>query len=202
MDAAYSCTPDPEICPDLDIGMMPQPSCCTPTEPCGYELAELDEETKMWFPDAEGFLAELTRGDPNGRCVPESFFFGVRPGLWEHRVEVNGGGVDGGGVDGGVDRGADILIVPECDSYTLLAYILPGCCLPDDTCGLSTDESWPTLEYLAMGTFPFTSPECVSAAELNQQFRDSVTLQTFARIPDTTGTCDYAARAAELPDTE
>ena len=91
------------------------------------------------------------------------------------------------------------LRAPDRPSFSLGAFILPGCCLPDNTCGLSTDESYSTLEYLAGGaSFPFTQPECVSAEVLNQQLRDSVVLAGFGRTT-ATGTCDHAALAAELP---
>jgi hypothetical protein len=61
------------------------------------------------------------------------------------------------------------------------------------------DESYPTLEYL--GNFsgaPFEKPECVPAAELNRQFRESGRLAVFARTT-TSGRCDYAALDASFP---
>ena len=175
----------PSTCVDIETSLTSAKACCTPTTTCGYELPEITEEAVIDFPQVTEYYAQVTAGDPNGRCAPESFFFGPRPGLWEHRVEV--------------DDGADILITPDCESYTVLAFILPGCCLPDDTCGLSTDESWSTLGYLAndMGA-RFASPECVPAEELNQQFRDSGTLQSFARTT-ASGTCSYRALDAALP---
>jgi hypothetical protein len=130
---------------------------------------------------AKDFYAMQTKDDPSGRCAPESFYFGKRPGLWKHRVELDNGGY--------------ILITPDCDSYTLAAFILPGCCLPDNTCGLSTDESYTTLSVLGQG--PFTQKECVPAETLNQQLRDA-NLSAFARTK-ASGTCNHAALAAELP---
>ena len=44
----------------------------------------------------------------------------------------------------GMKSGQDILITPDRESSTV-------CCLPDDTCGPSTDESHSTLEFLAGG---------------------------------------------------
>lgn len=179
-----ACAP-PMDCRDVDVGGdLSFKACCSATVDCGYELPMLDEENRMLFPQAEEFIVMWT-GDPNSRCARLELFFGPRPGLWKHRVEVEGQ--------------EDILITPDCDSYTLGAFILPGCCLPDSTCGLSTDESWTTLESLAQGVeAPFNRPECVSAEVLNQQFRDSVVLEDFARTT-AGGTCDYAALAAELP---
>jgi hypothetical protein len=174
----------PSDCVDINTLFFASKACCTPTTTCGYELPELDSETLMHFPDAKEFIAKQTAGDPNGRCAPASFFLGPRPGLYKHRVEP--------------ENGQDILITPDCGSFTVLAFILPGCCLPDNTCGLSTDESYSTLEVLAGAPAPFTSPECVSAPTLNQQFRDSMTLAPFARTI-ASGACNYAALAAELP---
>jgi len=172
-------------CVDVDVPFLAFEACCSPVTSCGYEPPPLDPETLMFFPDVPEFVAKLAAGDPNGRCVPESFFFSPQPGLWKHRVEP--------------DEGEDILITPDCESFSIWAYILPGCCLPDNTCGLSTDESWTTLAVLASGTdAPFTKPECVTADELNRQFRDSETLASFARTR-ASGSCDYAALAAELP---
>jgi hypothetical protein len=184
-DAAYSCTP-PSDCPDITVGGISTTACCSPVTECGYELPEPDAETLMYFPDVVPFVAELTEGDPNGRCAPESFFFSPQPGLWKHRVDV--------------EDGEDILITPDCESFTVFAFILPGGCLPDDTCGLSTHESAATLGFLAEGMdVPFARPECVSAEVLNQQFRDSVVLEGLARTT-ASGTCDHAALAAELAE--
>jgi len=172
-------------CVDVNATFVSLKACCSPVTTCGYELPDLDPETQRFFPDAQDFVAMLAAGDPNGRCVPENFFFDLQPGLWKHRVEV--------------ETGQDIFITPDCQSFSLAAFILPGCCLPDNTCGLSTDESWPTLQVLAGGIdAPFTKPECVTAEELNQQFRDSGSLASLARTR-AAGTCNYAALEAELP---
>jgi hypothetical protein len=174
-----------EHCVDIDVPFIATKACCSPVTSCGYEAPDVDPETLMFFPDVPDFLATLTEGDPNGRCVPETFYFDLKPGLWKHRVEP--------------DEGEDILITPDCQSFTLAAFVLPGCCLPDNSCGLSTDESWPTLEVLAGGSdAPFTKPECVPANVLNQQLRDSGTLASLARTK-AAGTCDHAALSAELP---
>jgi hypothetical protein len=184
-DAAFSCTP-PGDCPDVEVASMSLTACCSPVTDCGYEVAELDDMILTDFPMAADFRDMLVEGDPLGKCAPEWWFFGTRPGLEADRIEV--------------EDGDDILITPDCESYTVLAFILPGCCLPDNSCGLSTDQSWPTLEYLAeYMEAPFTRPECVSADVLNQQFRDSVVLEGFARTT-ATGSCDYAALDAQLAE--
>jgi hypothetical protein len=184
-DAGYSCTP-PDDCRDFKVADNAYTACCSPVTECGYEALELDEETLMLYPHYPAVVAMATAGDPNGRCIPLHHFFGPRPGLYEHKVEV--------------EDGEDILITPECESYTVLAFILPGCCLPDNTCALSTDESWPIFEGALMGKdAPFNRPECVPAEVLNQQFRDSEILEPFARTT-ASGTCDYAALAERLAE--
>lgn len=178
-----SCTVQSD-CPDIDVNFFSAKACCTPLYACGYELPKADDITLQLFPQISEFAAMHTQGDPSGRCANASLFFGARPGLYEHRVELEDGG--------------EILITPDCMSYTLAAFILPGCCLPDNSCGLSTDESYPTLEVLNDGApAPFTRPECVPAQTLNQQLRESARLGAFARTT-ASGTCDYAALSARL----
>jgi hypothetical protein len=181
-----ACTLPPD-CRDYKTPFASGSACCSATTPCGYTLSPVDEETKMYFPDLEPFLEQITMGDPN-RCAPEWYTFGSRPGLYDHRVEVE------------PEIGEDILVAESCESFTVLAFILPGCCMPDNRCGLSTDESWPTFESFVEGKpAPFTKPECVSATELNQQFRDSGTLADFARLKESGMSCDYAALAEKFP---
>jgi hypothetical protein len=183
-DAGYTCTLRSD-CPGLEQAGVVTKACCTPVSDCGYELPVPDEMTKMQFPQWEDFAAMLTEGDPSGRCAQEWYFFGPREGLYEHRVAVEGG--------------EDILITPDCQSFTVLAFILPGCCLPDNTCGLSTDESRTTLAEIAQSMdVPFASPECVSAETLNQQFRDA-DLGMFARTT-ASGSCNHAELDMELPE--
>ena len=189
----YTCSP-PASCMPVDTSFVKQAACCAPNTPCGLVIPELNEENQAFFPDAKGFLAELTKDDPNGKCAPESFYFGTRPGLDKQRIEPGGT--------------PDIFITPECESFTLLAFILPGCCMPNNKCAYSTHESYNTLEYLVTGgvplgtsTAPFTKQICVSAADLNQQLRDSKTLKTFARVTGSEAGCDYQALVKELPET-
>jgi hypothetical protein len=175
----------PVGCDDISTAVFSGKACCTPVTPCGYELMELDAETEMLFPQARETIERITEGDPNHRCAPESWFFGERPSLYSHRYEPD-------------DDSPDILVSEECPSYSVLPHILPGCCLPDNTCGLSTSESYPTFETFDPSGLPFTKPECVSAEELNRQFSQSTVLYPFARTK-TSGTCDYAALAAMFP---
>jgi len=184
-DAGYACTTRDD-CLDFEVQGVAFDSCCSPVTDCGYALPEASPETLMYYPDLPELQAQLTEGDPEGRCVSSTFLFGVRPGLADHRVRVDGGD--------------DILVTLGCQSYTVLAFILPGCCLPDDTCALSTSESAPTLGYLAEDlAAPFASPECVPAETLNQQFRASRVLEVFAQTT-ASGSCDHAALDATLPE--
>jgi len=183
-DGEGACTVAPS-CADVSVKEIVYNACCTTVSSCGYLLTEPTAEFLMLFPQITDFYAMVAKDDPNHRCAPESWFFGPRPGLYEHRVEP--------------DEGGDILITPTCDSFTVGAFILPGCCLPDSTCGLSTDESWPTLEYLSDSSgLPFERPQCVTADELNAQFLDSGALAAFARTR-ANGTCNYAELDAMLP---
>jgi hypothetical protein len=189
-DASESCGL-PRDCPDVRFLDMSMKACCASSEPCGYELPPLDDEIKMDFPQAQDLYDELTSADPDGRCAPLSFFFGDAPTLPEARVEV--------------EDGEDILLTPDCTSFHVLAWSLPGCCLPDDRCGLSTDASWTIFANIIQGDgVPFDHPQCLSAEALNQQFRDSVVLESFARTT-ASGTCDHAAldeRLTPPPDSD
>lgn len=180
LDDGGSCTL-PVDCQDFELLGMTTKACCSSSEPCGYQLAPLDEAITMDFENIDELYEELTS---DGRCAPLSFFFGPAPVLPETRVAVEGGD--------------DILLTPDCSAYHVLAWGLPGCCLADDTCGLSTNESWSTFANIIQGDGkPFDRPACLSAEALNQQFRGSVALEAFARTT-TSGTCDHAALDARL----
>jgi hypothetical protein len=182
------CTVQPADCPDLITPFLNSKACCTPFHACGYLLPEGDEVTRSLFPQIEEFGRMWTMGDPSNRCANSKLFFDVRPGLDEERYLP--------------DDGGQILITPSCMSYTLAAFILPGCCLPDNRCGLSTHMSYDTLSVLnELMPAPFTQPECVTAETLNQQFRATPKLGPFARTV-ASGTCDYAALDAKLPKPE
>jgi hypothetical protein len=72
--------------------------------------------------------------------------------------------------------------------------------MPDNRCGISTDEIAPILELLLQGeSAPFAKPECITADELNMQFKSS-SLDAFARVPPTSGAaCDHQALAEAKP---
>jgi hypothetical protein len=186
-DAQAACK-IPVDCPDVVTSFFTTKACCTTAYACGYELPAVDDITRSLFPMLDEFAAKYTYGDPAGRCADSELYFGVRPGLDEQRVEP--------------DEGDDILITPSCMSYTLAAFILPGCCLPDNSCALSTHESYFTLEYINDNMpAPFTRPECVPAEVLNQQLRESARLSAYARTK-ASGSCDYAALSAKLPPSQ
>lgn len=181
---AQTCTL-PDYCQDLDTLFFVWPACCTAATPCGYAL-DVPEEFFDVYPQARDLQAELTVDDPEGRCVPDHFVFSVSDGQYKHRVEE--------------DDGDFVLITPDCESRTMMVHTLPGCCMPNNECGVSTDETWHTLGAFVPGeSYPFTEMECVAVSELNRQLKESP-LAAFARIPETTTRpCDYAALEAELP---
>lgn len=178
------CTVQPD-CPDLTTPFLSSKACCTPFHACGYVLPEVDDITRSAFPMLEEFGMMWTMGDPSNRCANSKLFFDVRPGLDEERYLP--------------DDGGQILITPSCMSHTLAAFILPGCCMPDNRCGLSTHMSYDTLGVLnELMPAPFTQPECVSAETLNQQFRATPKLGPFGRTI-ASGSCNYAELDARLP---
>jgi len=173
----------PEDCVAIEAGVLSGPACCRENTSCGY-IISTTEQTLMDYPDVIEF-AETIWDDG---CVPRTFVFSSPPGIDTRRVPAREG-----------EGGEEVLIVEECEYRNFWAWPLPGCCTRDNVCGVSTDEIYPVFEVLMEGeSAPFTQQECVTAAELNQQLRDSKTLESLAFFPDTTGSCDYAALDAEL----
>lgn len=85
----------------------------------------------------------------------------------------------------------DQLITPDCETRALLAFPLPGCCLPNDRCGISTYQIHSILQAVVIFPAPFTEVECVSVEELNTQFRATL-FAGAAQIPPSNGSCNYA----------
>jgi hypothetical protein len=177
----------PADCHDLTTSFFQYPACCSPNEACGYAVS-FDEAFLDVYPQARELLANVAADDPEGKCVPERYVFPTRPGTYDHRVQVDG------------PEEADILVAAQCESRGLLAFTLPGCCMPDDRCGISTDEVALQLGLLLGGEeAPFSKPECVTADELNTQLAAS-SLHAFARIPATSSApCDHRALAEAFP---
>jgi hypothetical protein len=139
----------------------------------------------MYYPEITAFLANIAKDDPKGRCAPESFYFGPQPGLNEERYEEPGV--------------PDVLIATTCASFHIAAFTLPGCCMPDNSCGLSTHANGLMFaETVNDLNAPFARPECVPAEVLNQQFSASK-LASFARLKGG-GTCNYAEIDARQPN--
>jgi len=176
-----------EGCENLATGFFQYPACCSPNVSCGYEVT-FDEAFLDVYPQARDLLLNVASDDPEGKCVPESVVFPVRPGTYDHRVQVEG------------PEESDILVAAQCESRGILVFTLPGCCMPDDRCGISTDEVALQLGLLLEGEeAPFSAPECVTADELNTQLKAS-SLSEFGRIPATAGApCDHSALAEALP---
>jgi hypothetical protein len=176
-----------EACQDLITSFFQYPACCSPNVSCGYEVTFEDAFFEV-YPQARDLLFNLASDDPEGKCVPSHYIFPELPGTYDHRVEVEG------------PEEGDILVAAQCESRGFWVFTMPGCCMPDNRCGISTDEIAPTLELLLEGeTAPFAKPECVTADELNTQFK-ATSLDEFARIPPTSGAaCDHQALAEAQP---
>jgi hypothetical protein len=176
-----------ESCQDLLTSFFQYPSCCSPNVTCGYEIT-FDDAFFELYPQARDIVANLTSDDPAGKCVPEKYVFPELPGTYDHRVELEG------------PEENDILVAKQCESRGFWVFTMPGCCMPDNRCGISTDEVAPTFELLLEGeSAPFAKPECVTADELNNQFKAS-SLEAFARIRATSGApCDHQALAQAIP---
>jgi hypothetical protein len=171
----------PRTCQSIDTLPFSLAACCIQGSECGYELVRPPELRDLLL---QMSMAGSGAADPNGTCIPATKIFLREPGKDEQRVVVEGG--------------TDQLITPACESRALLAFPLPGCCMPDNTCGISTYQIKDILAGLVLFPAPFGSVECVSATELNAQFRAS-TLAGFAQLPPTTERCDYADLNARLP---
>ena len=148
-DAGGACVRPPG-CQDLDTAFFKYPACCTAKYACGYELSFEDDFLTV-YPQARDYLVQLTLDDPNGKCAPESALFPVRPGTYDHRVELPGEPDD------------DILVAAQCESRGFSVFTLPGCCMRDGHCGISTDEIAPTFEVLLEGASAPFSPSCAMA---------------------------------------
>lgn len=175
-------------CKDLNTSFFQYPACCSPHVTCGYQITYDDAFFEV-YPQARDVLFTLASDDPEGKCVPDSYVFPKRPGTYDHRVELED-----------TPEEDDVLVAAQCESRGFWVFTLPGCCMRDNRCGISTDEVAGTFEVLLEGeSAPFSKPECVTADELNMQLRMS-SLDAFARIPATSGdACDYAALAAAQP---
>lgn len=185
-DTAAACR-KADDCKDLNTSYFQYPACCSPNVACGYQISYDDAFFEV-YPQARDVLFDLASDDPEGKCVPDRYVFPEKPGTYDHRVEVEGPIED------------DVLVAKECESRGFWVFTMPGCCMPDNRCGISTDEVAPTFEVLLDGaTAPFAKPECVTADELNAQLKASP-LAAFARIPATSGApCDFAALSEALP---
>mgnify|MGYP003429116241 CR=1 FL=1 len=183
---AGACTIAPD-CVDINTSFFQYPACCTKKYACGYEVA-FTEEFLSVYPQARDLLARVAADDPNGKCAPDSFIFPIKPGTYDHRVELPG------------EPDADILVDAQCESRAVTVFSLPGCCMRDNRCGISTDEIAPTFQVLLEGEpAPFAEPECLTADALNEQLK-ATKLAAFGRIPPTSGAaCDHAALAQKIP---
>ena len=120
----------------------------------------------------------------DGTCRPNSAVFLEMPGQDKQRITTEGA--------------PDQLITPDCESRALLSFTLPGCCMPNDRCGVSNYHIADILLVLGGIPAPFTRVQCVDVETLNAQFRVTP-LAGLGQLPPSAGTCDYAKLDAELP---
>lgn len=178
-----SCAPPPDCLPIQNLINID--ACCSETLRCGWDISDVVRNASM-YPDQAAALASFDI-DADKPCVPRGVLFFEAPSQPAKRVPAPGG---------------DILLTPDCTSRTIANSLLAGCCLPDDTCGLSTQGALSAFKALLAHvqgdpTEPFTSPECVSPKALNAQLADSK-LEAWAFIPASEGACSYAALDAML----
>jgi hypothetical protein len=173
-----ACVPPPDCLPIVSLVNIDV--CCSDTLRCGFDLSSTAALEPM-YPELTGVLDV----DPDKPCWPRSQIYLKLPSSRAARVAVDGG--------------PDVLIAPSCQSRVFAATPLPGCCLPDDSCGYDTHFARNTFEELSgTGAHPaFAEPRCWSASELNAQL-EANGLAAWAYVPDASGECDYAALSAAL----
>lgn len=171
----------PRTCEPIDTLPFALAPCCYGASECGYELIRPPELRDILI---EMSMDGTANPDVQGTCMPAQKIFISEPGQEEQRIPVEGG--------------RDQLITPACESRVLLAFPLIGCCMPNNQCGISTYQISGILSSLTLFPAPFKSIECLSATQLNTQFR-AAGLGGLAQIPATTGTCNYADLNARLP---
>lgn len=167
----------PNDCLALTTAFYDFEPCCRPGQPCGYEFVGSEELRELFYED-------LFSVSTATECIPDNWVFGELPGATNERVQ---------GADG-----HSILLSSECEGRSILNMPLPGCCLPDNSCGVSTYQTYDTLaELLVDGEAAFTQLECVLVAEMNAQLK-ATHLAGFGRLQPHNHGCDYAALLAEV----
>lgn len=178
--ATRTCRPE-KSCKSVLTSVFTLEACCTEEVECGFDLTH-PEDLRSSVLAAFGVPEDANAEE---RCVERSRYFLTFPSDAEERVATG--------------RGEDLLVTRDCESSSMLSVSFAGCCLPNDRCGISTYLIHDTLAVLAEDPqAPFAQLECVSVAEMNRQLSESI-LAGFAHLPQTEGSCDYAALAARLP---
>jgi len=155
------------------------PATCLPIDTLPFSLATCCPDNG----EQCGYQVTRPVEQSDGTCKPTSEIFLEQEGYDEQRVTA--------------EDGPDQLLTPDCETRTLLAFPLVGCCMPNNRCGVSTYQVTEILAGLALVPAPFTRTECVSVEELNAQFH-ATTLAGFGQIPPSNGTCNYADLDARL----
>jgi hypothetical protein len=171
----------PSSCRTVTTLIFDLRACCLSENVCGYDLVRPPELR-------EAFFGPLADGSPiaEGTCVPADRVFRAAPGESEERVAVEGS--------------PDILVTPGCDSRILGGFSLPGCCMTNNQCGVSTHHTADTLGVLVVGLSPpgFTKVQCMPVDTLNMQLRQT-NLAGFGQLPLSNQRCDFQALDAMLP---
>jgi hypothetical protein len=177
------CTSKPE-CGSILTRRLELGACCTASDGCGLEFLHAGDMGPAYFTT----LPKPDPADPYSRCVPVEQLFTVDVTPDSRRVPSADGGT--------------ILVTSSCPTALFDNLEFQGCCLPNSACGLSTYPVHSTLEFLlGANDQPFAQVECVTADELNAQFR-AAGLPGFANFSDPGTACDYLAAYALLPPTK
>ena len=174
------CTPA-QSCRSVRTIAFQLEACCSETLACGLDLGVFAEQGLPQELADQVFPRDLTR--ENGCRRPGVMFVPV-PGAEEQRVPV-------------AER-ADILITPDCDTYNVYSFPMPGCCLPSGRCGMSSHLSLSNIvPFMAPGS-EMETPQCLTGADFNRQLRGTP-IERLGDAPDITKRCDYRGLDARLP---
>lgn len=170
-DADVSVCAIPADCLAVRSAVFTLEPCCDRTIGCGYDYA-----TDAGLP-REALYVPL--GIPlDARCFAAEKLFHSGPTSESQRVALADGG--------------QVLVSATCPTAFITSFSFSGCCLPSNQCALSTYPIQAELGVLAGGPdWPFSKIECVTSDELNAQLRSSP-LAGFGKLPETSGSCDYA----------
>ena len=178
----------PAGCNDIRTDFFMVNACCTKEVACGVDASFAKVEWNETPKEVRDMLYPADFDPFKEPCIASGRLFRPFPSLLpEGRVKA--------------ERGKDILITSSCGSRALNGFLMPGCCLPNNECGLSNHWIISDLRILSDPGAEMRNTQCMSASEINRQLRDT-RLALFADMPPLGGSCDYAALDARLPPPE